>query len=190
MSIEAQVMTTTLVASPLPTAHVLPLTPYTVVIDTAEQQPYQFLHPLVWEANRKGRTFRVQTTTGKLFIAGTRLSSDYSVLGYHQTGVIVERKSLSDFLGTLGQTRARFEEKLKLINSTYEFGSVVVEAEWSQILNGPHPYSQLNLKSAYMSVLAWKQRYSRVHWEFVPGREFGEATTIRILDRWWRERNA
>lgn len=161
-------------------------TPFTIVIDTAEKAPYTFAHPLAVDASRP--PLRIVTEQRKLFIAGTQLSIDYSLAGYTDR-VAVERKSWSDFLMTLGQTRARFQRKLGLLHANYEFAVVVVEAEWGFMLANQHPHSRLNLKSALCSVLAWKQRFTRVHWEFVPGREMGEVVTARHLERFWRDRN-
>jgi hypothetical protein len=36
-------------------------------------------------------------------------------------------------------------------------------------------------------VIAWQQRYPRVHWWLCPGRAFAEVTTYRILERYWRD---
>jgi len=69
-----------------------------------------------------------------------------------------------------------------------QFAAVVVEAEWSEILASPPPHTQLTPKTIFRSVLAWQQRFPRVHWWFVPGRSAGETTTFRVLERYWRER--
>ena len=35
------------------------------------------------------------------------------------------------------------------------------------------------------SAIAWQQRHPRVHWWFVPGRDFAEKLTFRILERYY-----
>lgn len=151
-------------------------TPYTVVIDTREQLHYGFAEPLKCP---RGHKLCVQTTRGTL------PSGDYSLLGF-ESCVAVERKSLADLYGTLGKGRARFARELGRLAS-YAFSCVVVEAEFSSVLGAPPARSRLNPRSVIASILAWQQRYIRTHWLFVPGRECGEAVTIRVLDRWWRD---
>lgn len=149
--------------------------PYTVVIDTREQTPYAFAQPF-----RVGKkSFAVPS------VVATLGSGDYSLSGY-QSRVAVERKSLADLYSTLGSGRARFERELERLEF-YDFAAVVVEAEWSTILGSPPKHSRLNPKTVICSVLAWQQRYPRIHWWCVPGRGVGEVVTLRILDRYWRE---
>lgn len=112
-------------------------------------------------------------------------SGDYSLFGFADR-IAVERKSLADLYSTVGQGRERFERELIRL-ADMEFSAVVVEAEWSAVINDPPRHSELTAKSIYRSVLAWQQRYPRCHWWFVPGREMGELTTFRILERFWKE---
>lgn len=157
-------------------------TPYTVICDSREQMPYKFEKPLVWGVRLKDRPFRVQTTTAAL------PSGDYSLAGF-ESQIAVERKSITDLFGTLGGGRVRFHRELERL-AAMTFAAVVIEAEWSTILAAPPPRSRLLPKTVFLSVVAWQQRFPAVHWWTVPNRDVGEATTIRILDRWWRERNA
>lgn len=48
--------------------------------------------------------------------------------------------------------------------------------------------SQLNPKTIFRSVVAWRQRYPKIHWEFCWNREWAEAYTYRVLERFWRDR--
>jgi DNA excision repair protein ERCC-4 len=152
-------------------------TPYTIVIDSREQAPYRFTASL---RGPRGRLYAVQTTVSGL------ASGDYSLVGM-ESRVAVERKSLADAYSTLGQGRARFIRELQRLN-TLEFAAIVIEADWTTIMTDPPARSRLLPKTVFASVCAWQQRYSRVHWWAVPGRDVGEAVTIRILDRFWRER--
>lgn len=66
--------------------------------------------------------------------------------------------------------------------------------EWLQALiettPGPPARSQLPPRIVYRSVLAWQQRYPRVHWWPCPDRDFAEVTTFRILERFLKEEQA
>jgi ERCC4-type nuclease len=102
---------------------------------------------------------------------------------------IIERKSLADLYGTLGQARDRFERKLERM-ARYGYAAIVVEAELSVIRNPNdhlrHP-TKMNPKAAILSLLAWTQRYN-VHLWPCPGREAGEIVTFRLLERFFRDR--
>jgi hypothetical protein len=63
------------------------------------------------------------------------------------------------------------------------FAAVVVEADWEKILKHPPDFSRLNPKTIFRSVIAWQQRYPRVHWWMGPDRRFAEIVTLRILER-------
>lgn len=155
--------------------------PWVILVDSAEQLPFAFDGPY-----RHGKqVYAIRTAPGKLFIRDTMLSVDYSLLG-HTDQVGIERKSMADFFGTMGQGRARFERKLELL-ATYDYAAVVVEAEWGAMFTAPPRHSRLNPKTAFCSVLAWTQRFPRVHWFFLPNRAVAEATTVLLLDRWWRD---
>lgn len=156
-----------------------PAFPPAIVIDTREQHPYAF-DRIPADAYQGEGLLAIRTEVRTL------RSGDYSLAGYEHR-VAVERKSKADLFGTVGQGRERFERELARLNGM-QFASVVVEAEWSEILTDPPPHTQLSPKTINRSVLAWKQRFVRVHWEFWPGRTAAEAITFRILERFWKER--
>lgn len=156
-----------------------PAFPPAVVIDTREQSPYAFAR-IPADAHQGVGLLAVRTEVRTL------KSGDYSLAGY-EARVAVERKSAADLFGTVGQGRERFERELERLHGM-QFAAVVVEAEWSEILGSPPPHTQLQPKTIFRSVLAWQQRFTRVHWWFVPGRSAGEKTTFRVLERFWKER--
>lgn len=86
---------------------------FTIVVDTREQQPYDF----------DCATFRTKLEVG-----------DYSVLGMLDE-VIVERKSLSDFVSTVIHNSGRFRRELVKMKE-YPLACVVVEADLDAVLRG------------------------------------------------------
>lgn len=152
--------------------------PATVLIDTREQLPLDFQGMLA-DARDGGGPLVVETRRATLG------QGDYSIEGY-EGRISVERKSAADLFSTLGQGRDRFERELERL-ATLEFAAVVVEAQWSEVLTDPPRYSELNPKTVFRSVIAWQQRHPRVHWWFVDGRRFAEITTLRILERFWKD---
>jgi hypothetical protein len=104
-----------------------------------------------------------------------------------ETRVAVERKSLADLFSTIGQGRERFVRELERL-AEYDFATVVVEAEISTILTAPPPHTQLSPKTVTRSVRTWQQRYPRVHWMFLPGRQAAMLWGYRVLEGWCKER--
>lgn len=113
------------------------------------------------------------------------VTGDYTIDGFEHA-LAVEKKSLADLFGTVGQGRERFERELDRLNRL-DFAAVVVEAEWSTILTDPPRHTQLCPKTVFRSVLAWQQRWRGVHWWFCDGRRHAEVTTFRILERWYKD---
>lgn len=156
-----------------------PAFPCAIVIDKQEQLPYAFAR-IPADAHQGQGLVAIRTEVRKI------RTGDYTLAGY-ESRVSVERKSKEDLFRTIGQERERFERELVRLHGM-QFGAVVVEAEWSEIFNDPPGYSQLQPKTIYRSVLAWQQRFTRVHWWFMPGRAAAEVTTFRVLERFWKER--
>lgn len=104
----------------------------TAIIDTREQSPL-CLDPLA-------------------IIPGTLSTGDYSVKGLEDV-ISVERKSLPDLLGCIGQSRERFERELVRLLA-YPHRAVVVEAHWSDLEAGGWQ-GKVTSQSATGSVLGW-----------------------------------
>lgn len=152
--------------------------PAVIVCDSREGLPYSFCD-IKADSDKGYKTYQVST-----IIKGLP-SGDYSLEGM-ETRIAIERKSCSDLFSTIGQGRKRFERELARLAS-YDFSAVVVEADWPTILGSPPERSQLSPKVVYRSILAWQQRFPVTHWILCPDRRFGEVTTFRILERFWRD---
>lgn len=152
--------------------------PGIIVIDTREQLPFGFTH-LRADAHDQCRPLQVHT------VRATLKQGDYSILG-HEKDIALERKSLSDLYSTISQSRDRFVRELERL-AIYPTAGIVVEADWNQILTEPPPHSRLPPKTVYRSIIAWSQRYPRVHWWMMGSRRLAEVTTFRILERFWRD---
>lgn len=151
----------------------------TVIIDTREQTPYEFTGLLCDKADGGGPLVVPTLRTGLP-------SGDYSLAGYEEQ-VAVERKSLADLFGTLGQGRERFERELHRL-AAMQFAAVVVESTLPEVIRAPPPHSDLNPKTVVRSVMAWQQRFPRIHWWFAGPRPLAEAVTFRVLERFLKER--
>lgn len=150
--------------------------PFTVVYDSREQAPYQFIG---------------LTTGGKLLrplvvptMRAAMKTADYSIFG--MPSIAIERKEKSDLFSSVVK-RANFIGRLERM-SELACAAVVVEAEISSILRDPPPFTKYRPKSLMRTILAWTVRYPTVHWWFMPGRDAAEALTFRLLERFWLDR--
>lgn len=104
----------------------------TALIDTREQSPLD-LSPL--------RVETVTLTTG-----------DYSVRGLEHV-IAIERKSLPDLLGCVGQHRLRFDREVARLMG-YPVRAIVVESTWREIESGEYR-SQVTPSATIGSLLGW-----------------------------------
>ena len=110
-----------------------PDTRLVIICDTREQIPFEF-SPAV-------------QVVGRTLIVG-----DYSILGLEDL-IVVERKTLSDLLGSITNGRERFLKKLRQMRG-YRFAALVVEAEWPAILEGRFPQA-VSVNSVIGSLMAF-----------------------------------
>jgi len=153
--------------------------PFAVLVDTREQLPYTFVG-LKADARQGGGPLAVATRRCTL------PAGDYSIDGYARM-VTVERKTLSDLIGTLTRGRRRFTDEMDRLRE-YDAAWIVVEAELSEMMDGHALQSLVKPRTLWRSAMYWQIRYPRVHWWAVPGRGIAEAITYQLLRAWWRER--
>jgi ERCC4-type nuclease len=130
-------------------------THHIIVIDSREQRPYHFEGAM---------------TQG----LGT---GDYSVAGFEQS-ISIERKSLADLLGCVGQSRNRFEAELARLSAMLS-PAVVIEATPAEVLRGTR-HTSIHPNSVLGSLYAWSMRYRLPFW-FCDTRSLAEITTERLL---------
>ena len=125
------------------------------VVDSREQRPYR-LEPSV---------------------VGALATGDYSVAGLEEL-VVVERKSLEDFVACCGRERSRFLRELERLRG-YPHAAVVIEASWESL--GEKTWrgtvSPETLKS---SVCSWAARFCPLI--LAGSRRGGRSATKRFLD--------
>ena len=156
--------------------------PFTVQVDTAEQLPYTF-QGLRTNADKGNKPIEVPTVRKHL------KTGDYSILGHHN-GIVIERKSKEDLYASVAR-RENFEDRLNRMEEIHDAGGlafIMVENGRRHVINHPPKHSDYNPKALNRTILAWEIRY-RAKWMFIGGRDYAEAMTFRILERWWAEYN-
>lgn len=119
----------------------LTLNDVTFLIDTREQTPWDF--SILNDPKKKIRVKQRRATLK---------TGDYTIEGFPE--IVVERKSLNDLLGCIGQSRERFEAELKRM-LLIPHRSVVVERSWSELRRGEW-LSQITPSQACGSVIGWR----------------------------------
>jgi DNA excision repair protein ERCC-4 len=151
--------------------------PWQLVVDTREQLPYSY----------EGATIGAGESRRKLDLVVVHRAlkqGDYSIAGM-ESRVAIERKSKSDLYNTVGGSRSRFTRELARLNAL-EHAAVVIECEWLDMMQQP-PESLLTPSSLNGSIIAWQQRFPRVHWWWLPGRAVAAKMVYKILDRFYTD---
>lgn len=164
----------------------LAVCPFTVIIDSREQLPYEF-SGLVDHA---GDSMVVPTVVRGL------QSGDYSIDGMEDC-IAIERKSLDDLYGSVTWGRDRLEAEIFRLNvaasqDRMRFAAVVIEASWPEIVapaeHRPGWENRTDPRSVEGTIVAWSIRYPRVHWWACGDRRGAELRTFGLLRTFWRER--
>jgi ERCC4-type nuclease len=181
------------------------ITPFTVLIDTREQAPWQFTglatdptKPPRSPAGTPKRSLpllvrtRVATLrTGDYSVELDTATTDPAAIGKPHP-VAVERKSLADLWGTLGAGRDRFVAELHRL-AELDRAAVIVEAGWPEIttLYPGHPgeRSRLSPRSVTRSIIAWQIEFPQIQWIFAGNRRLAEQIAFRWLARWREKRS-
>lgn len=165
------------------------VTPFTILIDSAEQQPFLF-QGMKGDSKDEQRPWIVKTDWRPLGRHPDSLG-DYSLDGF--VGYChVERKSVEDCQGTIlgfDGRRDRFERELDNLGKL-DAGLVVVEGTLQTVLETVEQRGRKtkaeNAKTLFRSILAYQQDY-RVPWLFCDGRRLAEIATFRFLERYWKK---
>lgn len=137
-----------------------------IVCDNREQQPYSF------------SPYDCTTTNGTL------ATGDYSLAGFENMAA-VERKSLSDLVGSLTQGRKRFERELQRAKG-FDLFALVIEANHSDIAQ--HKYrSKATPQSVLQSLAAFTSRY-RLPIIFAGNRAAAEYWVYSLLEKFLKEK--
>ena len=111
----------------------------------------------------------------------TLSTGDYSIEGHHEAGIVLERKSLSDLCGVIGNGRERFERELERL-AKFDRAAIVIEASMSDALRGTG-YSKVSPRAVMGSLLTWWVRYG-VPPIFCDNRLNAAATVRKILTKY------
>jgi DNA excision repair protein ERCC-4 len=166
------------------------LCPFVILIDNREKAPYSFTELPRKKKYGKGRKGGKNSVPASLYVpTETRYlpTGDYSIDGMEDRFAI-ERKSLEDLYGTIGQHRERFEAELERLNAL-DFAAVVIEANqreiWAPSRYRPDWRSKLDPRAVEGSIVAWSIRFPRVHWWAMGGKREAEVRVFEACEKFW-----
>lgn len=151
--------------------------PFVITVDTRESLPYQFKDI---KSNVDEGSLPIEIATSRICLQ----TGDYGIEG---ETIAIERKTKEDLYGSIVR-RSNFVNRLERM-SALPWAAVVVEAEWSELINDPPAFTKYNPKSLSRTIFYWSQRYSNVHWFTVPGRRAGEVVTFRLLECFYKDKH-
>lgn len=133
-----------------------------IVIDSREQTPFEFGDG-------------VQTVPGSLE------TGDYSIQGCTDL-ISVERKSLPDLVGCIGQGRERFERELRRLRG-YTYKAVIIEATLKQCMAGKWR-GKITPSQLLGSIASWRVKY-KIDFIYAGDAESAAQETLRILRKFY-----
>ena len=136
--------------------------PFTIIIDTREQCPYDF-------------PFSKRQCLP---------SGDYSINGYEQH-IAIERKTKQDIYQSVSKGRKRFKKEVERL-ATYKYAAIVIESSLDNLLIPP-PYTELSPRVVINTLLSWSIKY-RLHVFFASDRDHARAIVYRLLEKFWLNR--
>lgn len=165
------------------------VSPYTILYDQQEGHPWTFQN-IRQNASDGGRQIIIPTKKVHL------KTGDYTIEGFEDR-LTIERKSMTDCVGTFGGGRERFERELARM-SEMEFGCVIIEATMGACLDYMNSDEYIDRdpkfkpKSFFRTPLAWSMGvvaddFPKVHFWFMDSRWMAERAAWFILDRYWRK---
>ncbi|MBV8093897.1 MAG: ERCC4 domain-containing protein [Acetobacteraceae bacterium] len=188
----------------------------TIIIDVQEKLPFTF-DGFTMRANRGSRLKGVYTVTRSLktgdyslegfendvAIERKSLTDLYSTLKHRREQFENELSRLSamkfaavvveaDWRQILGLWPEYYERLVMMINRLLEgrIGQVLgffnADKETEKVW-GEKPPRYLSPVTVHRCIIAYQERFPRVHWWFCPERWFAERTTFRLLERFWRD---
>lgn len=141
---------------------------FTIIIDSRENLPYDFklIKP---EPITKRRSLK---------------TGDYSIKGLEDK-ICCERKTISDFLGSVGCNRQRFEKEFQRM-AEMQYAALVLEFDFKTLFLNPPARSKMNVKAAFRTVISWSVKYNVCIWPMF-NRESAEKITYLILEKFYNE---
>ena len=133
---------------------------------------------LVVDTREQSALFLSKPPKGLLFVRDTLIAGDYSVKGFEDS-IAIERKSLHDFYGSIGNGRERFKRELLRLKG-YSWAALVIEATEEHVISANTMYSAMHPESIKGTLVSICIRY-RLPIYFAKDRDAAQNWILRHL---------
>lgn len=140
------------------------------IIDTREQE-------------RGDPLFLKRPPKGLVMVRDSLKVGDYSVRGFEEGGITIERKKIPDLLNCLGNDRERFKRELIWMKE-YEWKAIVIEGSEGDLYQY-HDFSLMDPNSVRQSIVSINIRYG-VQFYYQADRGKLERWVLDHLIKFWR----
>lgn len=113
---------------------------------------------------------------------GTLKTGDYSLVG-HENEIAIERKSLSDWWGSITFGRERLLAEIDRGRSL-KFFAVIIEASWLDLCRDNPRIHRMSGKTSGRTLLSWRIKFPWCHFVTADGRREAAGIALRTLERW------
>ena len=142
---------------------------FKIIVDSREQCPWLFtsIKPVP-----------------NIIIRGLK-TGDYTIAGFEESGICVERKSKSDLFGSCGKGRDRLEREFQRM-SLFDYSAIVIERTMGDCIKNPPESTKMKPKAVINTMLSWSIRYG-VHVWFVEDRILAEKICFGLFKHFWKQ---
>ena len=144
--------------------------PFKIICDSREQCPWLFstIQPMP-----------------EIITQGLK-TGDYSIEGCHESGIVVERKSIPDLFGSVGRGRDRLESEFQRM-SKYEYAAIIIERSLGEMIKNPPENSRMLPKAVFHTLISWSIKYG-VHVWAAEDRILAEKICYSLFDKFWKHK--
>ena len=111
-------------------------------------------------------------------------TADYTI-HHHEDSFLIERKSISDLVGTLTRGRRRFVSELRRMDGL-DFSAVVVEGSHEDMIAYTHQRSEATPQAVHASYLALSMRFG-TKWYWLADAQAAERVALQLMLRWYSD---
>lgn len=154
------------------------LNPFEILVDRSERPAWTFAN-IYSDRTSEGKGMPIVVPISRMVLE----HGDYTI-AYHSDGIVVERKTVADFIASLTSRHKWFSQKVDAMSQAVAHPCIVAEGTMGQMAAACKASDQL--KTIQRTIISWKFRYPKVHWFMMDGRRPAEICTFRLLERYWK----
>ena len=112
-------------------------------------------------------------------------TGDYSIFGFEESGITIERKSREDLFGSCGKGRQRLEAEFQRM-SEFQYAAIIIERSMGECIKNPPECSKMKSKAVINTMLSWSIKYGVYIW-FIEDRILAEKLCFGLFRHFWKQ---